>query len=347
MKNKSKVRFVPDDSLMKYAVSLEVPRDLDRMPRFFSRSHSGLTIVELLVVISIISILVALLLPAVQHVRETARILQCQNNLRQIALACENYNSTFRELPGYAGETYNRFTTWGGRRRNNRSLAGTPWPGQIMAYMEQPDLARWLSDVASNRKFVRKARDVRMVRSSLSSYHCPSRRDAKAYPLINHWHGRYGNAGARIDYAMNGGAATPREQNRAIEVYGDGVWMLGERIKTNRITDGLSLTYMIGEKAMDSLQYETGRDLGDRAPIAGDPHAQGVAHSYVRFAARSPVQDKPRSCLVCHDFGSAHSAGWNVANADGSVKMLSYYIDLQVHRASATIDGSEIVDDRH
>ena len=338
------------DLLVKCTFTLKLPRGLTTWRRFPSRSHSGLTIVELLVVISIISILVALLLPAVQHVREAARVLQCQNNLHQIALACQNYDTTFRELPGYAGETFNRFTTWGGRRWNNRSLAGTPWPGQIMSYMEQPELAKWLSDIASNRRFSNPGghgRHGRMVRTSVSSYHCPSRRDAKAYPQINHWHGRYGNAGARIDYAMNGGAATPLEQNRAIEVYGDGVWILGKRVKTTRIRDGLSYTYMIGEKAMDSLEYETGRDLGDRAPIAGDPHAQGVAHSYVRFAARSPVQDKPRSCLVCHDFGSAHSAGWNVANADGSVKMLDYHIDLKVHRASATIADSEILDYQH
>lgn len=303
----------------------------------------GFTLVELLVVMTIISIMIGLLLPAVQEAREAARITQCQNNLKQIALACQNYEAAFKELPGYAGERNSLFVRYDRVRKRDATLSGTPWPGQILSQMEQPALALGLSRIGEMQQITPGEIVVKMVRATIPSYHCPTRRDAKPYPLVHGWELKYGSEGARIDYAMSGGAARTTEGSSVIKNYGDGIWILGERVKTNRVKDGLANTYLVGEKAMDSLRYHTGDDLGDRAPIAGDADATGTAHSYVRFAARPPKVDKPRSCLVCHDFGSAHYAGWNVANADGSVRMVSYSIDMEVNRANATIDQSEIV----
>ena len=303
----------------------------------------GFTLIELLVVMTIISIMIGLLLPAVQEAREAARITQCQNNLKQIALACQNYEAAFKELPGYAGERNSLFVRYDRDRKRDAALSGTPWPGQILPQMEQPELAEGLSRIGEMQQITPRDIVVKMVRATVPSYHCPSRRDAKPYPLVHGWETKYGSHGARIDYAMSGGAARTTEGSAVINNYGDGIWVLGNRVKTNRIKDGLANTYLVGEKAMDTLRYHTGNDLGDRAPIAGDADATGTAHSYVRFAARPPKVDKPRNCLVCHDFGSAHYAGWNVANADGSVRMMSFSIDMEVNRANATIDGSETV----
>ena len=94
---------------------------------------------------------------------------------------------------------------------------------------------------------------------------------------------------------------------------------------------------------MDSAKYTTGDDHGDRAPIAGLTDNFGAANSYVRFAAREPTRDIADNCQACHDFGSAHTSTWNVAMADGSVRSLSYGMDVLTHRALASINGGEPV----
>jgi hypothetical protein len=123
------------------------------------------------------------------------------------------------------------------------------------------------------------------------------------------------------------------------------VWAIGRRIAPKHIADGMTSTYLIGEKSMDVLHYTTGDDLGDRAPVAGLNDHNGAANSYVRFAARLPSRDVPNNCLSCHDFGSAHASCWNMSMADGSVHALSYDMDISLHRALASIDGGEVATD--
>ena len=313
-----------------------------------SKLPNAFSLIELMVVLTIISIMVGLLLPAVQSAREAARIAQCQNNLKQIALAVQNYEAAFKELPGYAGETAIPFVVYPDQRKDKRELWGTPWPGQILAQMEQPELALGLSRIGERDPSLSTEVISKLVRSTVPNYYCPTRRDAKPYPLIKDWIERYGNRGARIDYAMNGGSAEEISDGSPFVTHlEDGIWILGERVKSRRIKDGLANTYLIGEKAMDSLRYHTGDDLGDRAPIAGYPDSVGSSNAFVRLASRPPSIDRPRSCIVCHDFGSAHYAGLNVSNADGSVRMISYSIDMEVHRANASIAGSETVAYEH
>jgi hypothetical protein len=166
--------------------------------------------------------------------------------------------------------------------------------------------------------------------------------------LIDPYSSRYGERGARTDYAINGGPATVSEQDyRVIHTHADGIWVLGQRVKTNRIFDGLSYTYLLGEKAMDSLKYETGDCFGDRSPLAGYHQSPVSSHSYVRYASRVPKIDSVNNCLTCHDFGSAHPAGWNAAMADGSVRLMNFDLDIEVHRANASVDGREVFRYQH
>lgn len=306
------------------------------------------TLVELLVVITIIAIMVGLLMPAVQAAREAARQTRCRNNIRQIALACHNYESTYKGLPGYAGERPPLLVYQGLPRYFDSRYSGGPWTVQALSFMEQGTLAAGLSGLAESPSLVPSPRVEELVRASVDTFHCPTRRDAKSYPLVEPFASRYGQRGARTDYAMNGGPAVVSEtDHRIIETQYDGIWVLGKRIKMNRIFDGLSYTYMLGEKAMDSLKYQTGDCFGDRSPLAGY-HDTGVSsHSYVRYASRVPKIDSVNNCLVCHDFGSAHPAGWNVAMADGSVRLMNFDLDMEVHRANASVDGREVPEYRH
>jgi prepilin-type N-terminal cleavage/methylation domain-containing protein len=311
-------------------------------------SRSAFTLVELLVVIAIIGIMIGLLLPGVQAVREAARQTQCRNNIRQVALACHNYEATFDELPGYAGERFPLLVGFRLDREPDPELAGGTWITQMLYFLEQSSLAEPLTQFARDRSLTPTPQVEQIVRVPVSTLHCPTRRDAEAYPLVDPYVERYGSRGARTDYAMNGGPALVSDvDERIIFNQHDGAWVLGKRVKLNRVFDGLSYTYLLGEKAMDSLRYETGDCFGDRSPLAGWSETRVSSHSYVRYAARSPRIDSVNNCLVCHDFGSAHPAGWNAAMTDGSVRLFNYEMDLELHRAHASVDGREIQEYKH
>jgi type II secretory pathway pseudopilin PulG len=302
----------------------------------------------MLVVIAFIGILVALLLPAIQAARESARLTQCRNNLKQLALAFQNFELAHGYFPGHGGEREPRGVNFGPKRaaRARGMAAAGNWLLQSLTFMEDETIADVLIAAAqgkANRDQLRLA-----VASPVSTLYCPTRRAPIAYPLVRAQRTAYGPLGARTDYAINGGSST-EAGNRGgsgagqnITLEHDGIWALGRRTKLKNILDGLSGTYLVGEKSMDVLHYTTGEDVGDRAPIAGLRDNFGAANSYVRFAAKPPSRDVPNNCLACHDFGSAHATSWNVSMADGSVHSLSYSMDVQFHRALASISGEDV-----
>lgn len=307
----------------------------------------GFTLVELLVVIAIIAMLVTLLLPAVQSAREAARMTQCKNNLKQIGLACHNYESAKGEFPGYNGERPPLAVQFpiNGRSRAVQAKELDPggnWMVQSLAYMEDVQLSDALTELSTSSRINRKSALVEAISTPIESLYCPSRREARAYPLHGRYRTRYGTDGARTDYAINGGGTKGRVSGNNITVRNDGIWMIGKRASIKNMTDGTSKTYLIGEKAMDSLHLTTGKGIGDHAPVAGWVDGHGAANSYVRYAARRPSMDSDDNCLACHDFGSAHRQGWNAALADGSVRLMNYSMDWNTHRAMASIRGQEV-----
>jgi prepilin-type N-terminal cleavage/methylation domain-containing protein len=304
--------------------------------------RNGMTLIELLVVIAIIGILVGLLLPAVQAVREAARQVQCRNNLKQLALACCNYESAFRYFPAYAGEKAPAFVSFPQRQRDIRKR-GWNWLSKALLFMEQPVLAENWGVYGAAEFLTLNSTDQQLLKTPISGLYCPTRRSAEPYPLLDSYHARFGVSSSRTDYAMNGGPGfTENPGEREVDSLGDGIWQLGIYTRVNSVTDGLSNTYLIGEKAMSSNNYTNGKDFGDRAPIGGWLDHPESSNSNVRFAARSPHRDKRDSCLACHEFGSAHSANWNAALADGSVRAIFYSMDLNIHRAVASIHDGDI-----
>jgi prepilin-type N-terminal cleavage/methylation domain-containing protein len=314
-----------------------------------ARPFAAFTLVELLVVIAVIGILVALMMPAVQAARESARATQCRNNLRQIAVGLLNFESARRYYPGHGGEKEPRGADFGTKRQARMvgmKLTGN-WILQGMTYMEEGIVGDQLIAYAQGRIPVAQAKQV--VAIPVPTLYCPTRRPAIAYPHTGTELSTFGPLGARSDYAMNGGASTSAGSrgddgaglNFVLEF--DGIWSMGRRTATKHIEDGTSSTYLVGEKSMDIIHYVDGLDVGDRSPIAGVNTNFGAANSYVRFAASRASKDISNNCLACHDFGSAHPAAWNVSMADGSVRSLGYEMDVLLHRMFASVNGKEVM----
>jgi prepilin-type N-terminal cleavage/methylation domain-containing protein/prepilin-type processing-associated H-X9-DG protein len=330
----------------------------------------GFTLVELLVVITIIGILIALLLPAVQKAREAARRVQCQNHLKQLALGCITHENASKRYPtdgwgfGWTGDA-DLGNDW-------RQPAG--WLYNVLPYIEQQPMHDMGMGYAWNDPIKLTANLQRMA-IPLESFHCPTRRTAKLYPYV------WGNAGgcknasaapavvARSDYACNGGAnytspgspyapawpsynnneGGPSQFSDAIDSTGNltsaakqtfaniasaatGVIYCGSMIRPVDVTDGTSNTYLIGEKYMNYDCYETGTDAADNEEaMAGDN--QDISRWTIWDWGGTifrPMQDTPGYSNGII-FGSAHDSVFNMAFCDGSVQAMSYTIDKDVH----------------
>lgn len=269
------------------------------------------TLVELLVVIAIIGILVALLLPAVQMAREAARRMSCTNNLKNCALAMHNYHDVYKMVPKASVTTANRRWAWG---------------ATILPFVEQ-DAAHEILQVAKRGKMPKEAdqttEEREILQSQLECYTCPSDVAEETNTNLND----YGSSSYGMSLAVGrsgyGGLSEGRFRN---------------------ITDGLSNTLLIGEKAF--IENEEKRSIGAIWP------ARQKTSASIGFAARWPINTPypgkwgddccdGDSKAKRNSAVSLHPGGANFAFCDGSVKFLSETIE------SSPVTGSDWKKDIH
>jgi prepilin-type N-terminal cleavage/methylation domain-containing protein len=322
------------------------------------RASSGFTLVELLVVIAIIGILVALLLPAIQAAREAARRSQCQNHLKQLSLAMLNYETAQGALPSGGWGWHWMGDPDAGFGKNQPGS----WVYNVAPFIEEANVRT----IAAGLPLAQKRIELtKLSETPIVTMNCPSRRTSRPYPY--YYTDAYQNmnlpeVAVRGDYAacMSGrvkpidGFSEPATLEAGATTFNwdaafkaklnltplDGavVWHLP--VKLQKITDGLSHTYMLAEKWMIIPHYETGYlPWDDQSYYLGFDEDTNIS-SY-----DPPLRDQQNVVLQAFRFGSAHPTMLNVAFCDGSEHSISYDIDPDVHRSLGSRNGGENVND--
>jgi prepilin-type N-terminal cleavage/methylation domain-containing protein len=303
------------------------------------RLRNGFTLVELLVVIAIIGILVSLLLPAVQSAREAARSMQCKNNLKQIALACHSHKASQGTFPA-AGKGY-QFA--GDPEKGFDASQPGGWHYNILPFMEQAalhDLGLGLSDTA------RKETGKQIASTIVAAFVCPSRGDPKISSTFSYSNINKPDFYARSDYAGNAGD----QANTAAESWyasrnQTGVIYSESGLNPAQVRDGLSNTYLIGERYINPDFYRGGTSSSD--PSNDQGWVAGYDWDNVRWTDPKsnflPLQDTPGvGGAGDKRFGSAHSV-FHMAMCDGSVHAMNYSLDMQTHyRLGDRSDGQPV-----
>jgi prepilin-type N-terminal cleavage/methylation domain-containing protein/prepilin-type processing-associated H-X9-DG protein len=331
---------------------------VDQASRNRSFPRRAFTLVELLVVISIIGILISLLLPAVQAARESARVLQCRNNLKQMGLATWNHLDSYRFFPSDGWGWY-----WAGDPMRG---FGIPQPGgfaySLLPFLEQKPLWSLGQGITFTTNASAKMTAMApQVGTPLPLFYCPSRRDAILYPYLSTEVALINvtkpTKVAKNDYAINCGSQNSDQASTgggpSSLTSGDttfawpntttfnGVSFLRSQVQSSSVTDGLSNTYLIGEKYLDPNSYTTGSDLGDdefaTCGFDNDNARTGYSPPHIDYAGQ--IDDV--------SWGGPHAAGSNFVFCDGSVHTVLYTIDAITHANFANRADAQSVNFRN
>jgi prepilin-type N-terminal cleavage/methylation domain-containing protein len=310
--------------------------------------RSGFTLVELLVVIAIIALLIGLLLPAVQSARESGRRVSCMNKIRQLAIACEQYNSQNGAFP--PGGVVRLPATLTDEQRcqlvaTSGTAGGPPWTVLILPFV---DGQSQYDTYDMNGAFARAFQDVGSGAGNFgkqfnfnTNYVCPSDPNTASGPR-----------GGTNYFACQGGgpSSAARCAPSGRPIFHNGIFHANSRITPGHIRDGLSNVILIGETRYAPL-------------IARDPSPPGMGwDSSLRWwtdstfgmalglcATNTGINSEPADAAtlwygghMVGTFGSNHPGGASFTMADGSTHFLSESIDLDLYRRLGQRDSKTV-----
>jgi prepilin-type N-terminal cleavage/methylation domain-containing protein/prepilin-type processing-associated H-X9-DG protein len=314
------------------------------------RQRRAFTLIELLVVIAIIAILIALLLPAVQKVREAANRMACANNLKNLGLALHNYHGDQGQFPpGAVGPLSPSFPQYAGLKHHG---LGT----YLLPYLEQQALAsqyRW--DVSWF-----DPPNQTVVNTPLRIWQCPSAQANRiqdgSLPTVNPPPQEPFNGSAACgDYAgqsvvdaglVRAGVIDPPDGPRDERGHYEGVFPPNAARRLADILDGTSHTILMAECAGRPQLWQGRREVAN-VWLSGGPWAsrnllwcRGATPDGTAFFGKCAV-----NCTNDREVYSFHTGGANVVFADGSVHFLSADLNIRVFAALVTRAGGEVVSD--
>lgn len=299
--------------------------------------REAFTLVELLVVISIIGILVSLLLPAVQAARESARKVACQNRQKQIGLAMHNFESAHKRFP--AGRW--GCDDWGHMATNlcprNASpvqKSGASGLIEILPFVEQAPLAKQL-DVENGGLWNRNVDDIEWYTSNSNKreavlrpvqiFKCPS---DTSEPISDVYFPLNAATGS---YAMVAGTLGADSTEFTVKYENTGMFLYKKSTKHREVTDGLSNTIMHGE-VRNSDTWES-----------SNIWSYAISHADTLRTTRNPLNTRPGDGIAKDRqngaFGSMHGGGAFFCYADGHLEWISDSIDKQLYDDLATISS--------
>jgi prepilin-type N-terminal cleavage/methylation domain-containing protein/prepilin-type processing-associated H-X9-DG protein len=324
-----------------------------------SRIRWAFTLIELLVVIAIIAILIALLVPAVQKVREAAARMQCSNNLKQLTLALHNYESTYKKFPPGTVNLSANPDDPNGRNGSGAVGIGGPWICFLLPYIEQPGLYQNFEKIRTERpEVVDWFGNATYAATPVGDSHLVMM-DCPSHPFTDELmaNGTGMEHLARGNYAAcygKGGYGVASTSDPSI----GGIFGNNSKIRITEIADGTSNTLAISE-----VKYRSPSATGPSYQDSRGCWAYGTMGGNTFSAQTGPNSAVPDAVWGCRNFlpdgmpcvsSSAyaslfaaargyHTGGVNASLADGSVRFFSDNTSLFVWQGMGSRSGGEIV----